>query len=74
MAITGSYNDLADKSSLFSGLYNSNNHAFVDLDLPSGTLWATMNIGASSETDAGLFFQWGDTQGYDSSQIGTGSG
>lgn len=53
---------------------NANGHAYVDLDLPSGTLWATMNIGASSETDSGLYFQWGDTQGYNASQIGDGSG
>ena len=37
---------------------------YVDLGLPSGTLWATMNVGATSETDYGLYFQWGDTQGY----------
>ncbi len=41
-----------------------NGHAYVDLGLPSGTLWATMNVGANSETDYGLYFQWGDTQGY----------
>ena len=40
------------------------NHAYVDLGLPSGTLWATMNVGANSETDYGLYFAWGDTQGY----------
>ena len=28
-----------------------NGHEYVDLGLPSGTLWATMNVGASSETD-----------------------
>ena len=39
-------------------------HEYVDLGLPSGTLWATMNIGASSITDTGLYYQWGDTQGY----------
>ena len=49
---------------------NANGHTYVDLDLPSGTLWATTNIGASSETDSGLYFQWGDTQGYNASQIG----
>jgi hypothetical protein len=32
-----------------------------------------MNIGASSETDTGLYFQWGDTDGYSSSQVGSGS-
>ena len=37
----------------------------VDLGLPSGTLWAKTNLGAEKETDLGLFFQWGDTQGYE---------
>ena len=41
-----------------------NGHAYVDLGLPSGTLWAKMNVGATSETDAGLYFAWGETQGY----------
>ena len=36
-----------------------------------GVKWSTMNIGASTETDAGLYFQWGDTQGYTASQVGT---
>lgn len=36
----------------------------VDLGLPSGTLWATMNVGANSPTDYGLYFAWGETQGY----------
>ena len=33
----------------------------VDLGLPSGTLWANMNVGATSPYDAGSFFQWGET-------------
>ena len=37
---------------------------FIDLGLPTGTKWANMNIGATSETDYGLYFQWGDTVGY----------
>lgn len=41
-----------------------NGYAYVDLGLPSGTMWATMNVGASSETDYGLYFAWGETQGY----------
>ena len=40
---------------------NANNKAYVDLGLTSGTLWATMNVGATSETDYGSYFQWGDT-------------
>lgn len=39
-------------------------HNTVDLGLPSKTLWADRNIGAHMETDYGLYFQWGATQGY----------
>lgn len=36
----------------------------VDLGLPSGTLWADKNIGATNKTDAGLYFSWGNIEGY----------
>ena len=36
----------------------------IDLGLPSGLKWANMNIGATKETDYGLYFQWGETAGY----------
>ena len=49
-------------------------HEYVDLGLPSGTKWATMNIGASQPSDYGLYFAWGDTQGYTASQVGSGEG
>ena len=42
------------------------NHEWVDLGLPSGTLWATCNVGASSSDEYGLYFAWGETQGYTS--------
>lgn len=42
----------------------------VDLGLPSGLLWADRNIGAATEEDAGLYFQWGDIVGYTSEQVG----
>lgn len=35
----------------------------VDLGLPSGTLWANKNVGASSESDNGILFIWGDATG-----------
>ena len=53
---------------------NNNGYDYVDLGLPSGTLWATCNVGASKASDAGLYFQWGDTQGYTSEQVGAGEG
>ena len=34
---------------------------YVDLGLPSGTLWAKCNIGAPTETDYGDYFMWGST-------------
>lgn len=34
----------------------------VDLGLPSGTLWANMNVGASSPKEAGCYYAWGETQ------------
>lgn len=37
-----------------------NGHEAVDLGLPSGTKWATVNIGASRAEDRGDFFQWGE--------------
>jgi len=40
----------------------------VDLGLPSGTKWANMNLGATSVTDYGDFFAWGETEPYYSSQ------
>lgn len=35
----------------------------VDLGLPSGTLWASYNIGASKPEDYGDYFAWGETTG-----------
>ena len=49
---------------------NTNGHSYVDLGLPSGTLWATMNVGASKPSDYGQYFQWGDIKGYTKEQVG----
>ena len=35
---------------------------WVDFGLPSGLLWATRNVGASSPEDYGDYFAWGETQ------------
>lgn len=48
----------------------NNGFEFVDLGLPSGTLWSAMNVGADKPTDFGLYFQWGDVQGYKAEQVG----
>ena len=46
-------------------------HEYVEI---GGVKWATMNIGANSITDYGLYFQWADTQGYTAEQVGNGEG
>ena len=46
-----------------SKLTNSfNGHEYVDLGLPSGTLWATCNVGANKPEDYGDYFAWGETK------------
>ena len=45
-------------------LHRTVEYETVDLGLPSGILWATCNIGASSPEEYGLYFAWGDNVGY----------
>ena len=42
--------------------------------MPSGTKWSSQNVGARKPSEAGLYFQWGDTVGYTADQVGTGEG
>ena len=44
-------------------------YEYVDLGL--SVKWAKCNVGAEKETDAGLYFAWGETTGYTASQVGT---
>ena len=48
-----------DEPNNVSGNYNG--HDYVDLGLPSGTLWATCNIGATTPEGYGDYFAWGET-------------
>lgn len=47
-----------------NNVINNNGFDYVDLGLPSGTLWTTMSVGTDNPSDYGLYFQWGDKQGY----------
>ena len=38
-----------------------NGHEWVDLGLPSGTKWATYNIGANTPEEYGNYYAWGET-------------
>lgn len=46
-------------------------HSWVDLGLPSGTRWATMNLGALSQQEYGSYYAWGETQPKDDYTWGT---
>ena len=48
-------------SVMFMALTATAQHEYVDLGLPSGTLWATCNIGADSPEESGNYFAWGET-------------
>ena len=55
---------IGDVAKLIDWLLNpdmTNGHDYVDLGLPSGTLWATTNVGSASTTDYGQLFAWGET-------------
>ena len=53
--------DVADVEVLIDAIKNEQSYDYVDLGLPSGLLWATMNIGADSPEDYGDHFAWGET-------------
>ena len=39
------------------------NHDLVDLGLPSGSLWATHNLGSTKPEGMGCYYAWGETTG-----------
>ena len=45
----------------FTTLDKYSGHEYVDLGLPSGLLWATCNVGATSPEESGDYFAWGET-------------
>lgn len=49
----------------------SNGHDWVDLGLPSGTKWATCNVGADTPEGYGDYFAWGETTTKESYVRGT---
>ena len=40
--------------------FAQNKHNYVDLGLPSGTLWATCNVGADYPWEYGNYYAWGE--------------
>lgn len=54
-----SLNDSDGNYCVTAGTHNG--HDWVDLGLPSGTLWATCNVGAVNPEGYGDYFAWGET-------------
>lgn len=50
---------------------NKFSYNLIDLGLPSGTLWMDRNLGASSPEDEGLYYAWGELEGYTTEEVGT---
>lgn len=64
---------LVDGTTFTIPLYNSSTgddqggvddegHGWINLGLPSGTLWATCNVGTFDPNNSGFRFAWGETQ------------
>ena len=56
------YNIMQVKDITFEEAEELDEHEWVDLGLPSGTLWATCNVGANSPEEYGDYFAWGETE------------
>lgn len=50
---------------------NNNNIQLIDLGLPSGNLWADRNIGSDSPEQKGLYFAWGEIEGFTAEDVKT---
>lgn len=61
--------DITDKS--ISMIDYNNNIQLIDIGLPSGNLWADRNIGADSPEQKGLYFAWGETDGFSVEHVKT---
>lgn len=51
-------------------VYDTNGYDYVDMG--DAGIWCTHNIGASRPEEGGLFFAWGETQGYTPEQVKNG--
>lgn len=50
------------KEGFYTSCPDHNHPHMIDLGLPSGTLWACCNVGASAPEEYGNYYAWGETQ------------
>ena len=60
------------KEVINGGIIDTSKYQFVDLGLPSGNKWATCNIGSNNPEEAGLYFAWGELDGYTLEDVAAG--
>ena len=53
---------ISEKLKITKKVLKQNQYEFIDLCLPSGTLWADRNVGAKTETEYGDYFAWAETK------------
>jgi len=53
----------------FNDRHFLNGHEYVDLGLPSSTMWGKCNVGAKEESNDGLYFSWGNIDGHDKGSL-----
>ena len=62
-AIQAEYNTMLEQHfARLKAWRDANDKPYVDLGLPSGTLWATCNVGASIPESTGNLYEWGETE------------
>ena len=55
-------NGINSSGSVSAPTGTENGHGYVDLGLPSGTKWATCNLGATNPEEYGNYYAWGETE------------
>ncbi len=60
-SLSESSNSSSSSGETLSATGRINGHDYVDLGLPSGTKWATCNVGANKPEGYGKYFAWGET-------------
>ena len=58
----GNVPTISNNSYLTVGIEVNVSEKYIDLGLPSGTLWATCNVGANTPEDYGNYFAWGEIE------------
>ena len=59
--MSGNYDGIEQTVKVYTSCPDDHHPHLIDLGLPSGTLWACCNLGASVPEDYGNYYAWGET-------------